>query len=669
MVDSGIEAMLEARSMVLVGASERPGSLGARMVAQARSSAANPRIYLVNPRYEQPYLPSVTDVPEQPDLVVLAVPDRVLPAELRKAADMKARSAVIFGSAVGIRGQIADIARSAGMALCGAACMGFVNVSYGLRAVGYAERDELPKGPVALITHSGSMFATLLRTRRGFGYTVAVSSGQELVTTAADYARFALSLPETKILTLVLEAIRGDLPGILTQAAEAGVPVVLLTAGGSAKGRELVQAHSGRLAADDGAWEALAAAYGVHRVRDMAELADTVELFAAGRRATTPRIATVHDSGLERAHTADVAADVGVEFAAIGAQTAARLAAVLEPGLAPGNPLDVWGTGKGTEALFTECLSALAADPAVGAVALAVDLVTEFAGEDGYPRAIRAVAASTDKPVVVLAGLPAAVDQDTAASLRADGIPVLEGTRTGLHALRHLVSWGEGSPRYAEEADEARRRRWVAAELDGAAAFGLLRDYGVAATRVVACATPGEALAAAGEIGYPVVLKADGIAHKSDAGGVVLGLTSPDALAEAYAELSGRLGPRVLICETAIPGTELIIGLVRDRALGPLVVLGAGGIYTELLAERAVLLPPVSHDAALAAIARLRVARILRGARGRPAADLAAIAGAVVALSRLAAELGDVIEALDINPLICGPSGAVAADCLVIRRA
>ncbi len=223
-------------------------------------------------------------------------------------------------STVSLRDRIATTARAAGMALCGAGCMGFVNVGYGLRAIGYQEPDQLPAGPVALVTQSGSVFSAMLRTRRALGYTVAVSSGQELVTTAAQYARYALDLPQTRVLALVLEAMRdaAALRQVLEAAAVRQIPVVLLTAGRSAAGRALVTAHSGALAGADGAWEALADAYGVHRVADLAELTDTLELFTIGRRAAPgPRggIATVHDSGLERAHIADLAADLGVPFA------------------------------------------------------------------------------------------------------------------------------------------------------------------------------------------------------------------------------------------------------------------------------------------------------------------------------------------------------------------
>ena len=684
--------MLEAGSVALVGASARPGSLGARMIEEVARSPSRPRTYLVNPRYADingvPCLPSLAEVPEPVDLALLAVPDSALQAQLDAAARTRARSAVIFGSAFdppsgspGLRERLAVTAREAGMAVCGAGCMGFVNVARGLRAVGYVEPDLRP-GPVALVTHSGSVFSALLRARRGFGFSLAVSSGQELVTTTADYARYALGLPETRVLALVLEAIRdaAGLRSVLADALAADVPVVLLSAGTSAAGTALVSAHSGALAAADGAWEALAGAYGLHRARDLAELADTLELFSSGRRCApgTAGIATVHDSGLERAHAADLAAELGVPFAPLGPATRDRLAAGLDPGLAPANPLDVWGTGRDTEPLFAECLSALAADPAVAAVALAVDLVPELDGDESYPQAVLTAAAGTSKPVAVLAGLSAAVDPAAAARLRAAGVPVLEGTRTGLRALRHLLDHVERpAPPPVPSPDPPAGpgvRRWrdtlARGDLSGAVLFDLLRDYGIPAVRARAAATRAAALAAADEIGYPVVVKTDepGIAHKSDVGGVRLGLADPAAAGAAYADLAARLGPRVLVCETAAPGTELALGITRDPALGPLLVISAGGVLIEIFSERAVLLAPVTRQAGEAALGRLRLAPVLAGRRGQPPADLGAIADAITGLSRLACDLGDTLDALDINPLICTPAGALAADALLIPR-
>jgi acyl-CoA synthetase (NDP forming) len=266
-------------------------------------------------------------------------------------------------------------------------------------------------------------------------------------------------------------------------------------------------------------------------------------------------------------------------------------------------------------------------------------------------------AAGTAKPVAVLAGLPSAVDQAAAARLRAAGVPVLEGTRTGLLALRHLLDHtARPSPPPAPDPPGETARRWRGRlATGGAELLDLLRDYGIPAVRALPAATRTAALDAAAEIGYPVVIKTDepGIAHKSGA---------------AYDDLARRLGPRVVVCETAAPGTELALGVVRDPALGPLLVISAGGVLVEILAERAVLLAPVTRQAGLAALARLRIAPVLAGSRGQPAADLDAIAGAITALSRLACDLGDALEALDINPLICTPSGALAVDALLIPR-
>jgi acyl-CoA synthetase (NDP forming) len=559
--------------------------------------------------------------------------------------------------------------------------MGFVNVARGLRAVGYIEPDPAPAGPVALITHSGSVFSTMLRADRRFGFSLVVSSGQELVTTAAAYARYALQLDETKVLALVLEAIRdpAGLTAALAAALTKDVPVVLLSVGESQAGQRLIEAHSGALAAADGAWEALAGAYGLHRVHDLAELADTLELFASGRRCRGKTgIATVHDSGLERAHTADLAAELGVPFAPLSPATQERLAATIDPGHLPGNPLDVWATGRDTEPLFAECLAALAADPQVAVVALAVDLVPELDGDQAYPRAVRAAAAHTDKPVVVLAGLPAAIDPAAARELRASGVPVLESTRTGLLALRHLLDHAAHLEQRPEPPRPAapgpRRQRWapiLAAGPPGSAVlFDLLRDYGIPAVCARQAGTRAGALAAAAEIGYPVVLKTDepGIAHKSDVGGVRLGLAGPGAAGAAYDDLAARLGPRVLVCQTAAAGTELALGLVRDAALGPLLVIGAGGVLIEIFSERAVVLPPLTRSSALGVLARLRLAAVLAGARGQRPADLDAIADAITGLSELATDLGDLVDALDINPLICGPAGAVAADVLAVIR-
>ena len=407
---AAVAAMLGARSMAVVGASPRPDSFGSRMVLEAQRGSA--RFHLVNPRYdhigELPCVPSLADLDEPVDLVLLGVPDAVLPDQLAIAAAAGARSAVLFGSAHGLREELTAIATDAGMALCGAGCMGFVNNALGVRALGYLEPDPLPGGGVSLVTHSGSAFSTMLRARRGFGFRLAVSSGQELVTDTADYVDYALDDPETRIIGLLLETPRAvpRLRQALLRAAEQDVPVVMLTVGGSPRGRAMVEAHSGALAGEHAAWQAFCAATGAVHVSDLAEFCDTLELFSAGRRAKPGGIATVHDSGAERALFADLADELGVEFADLDPATLATIGGMLDDGLAATNPLDVWGTGADTRNLFGACLRAMVDDPAVAVTALAVDLVTEFDGDTAYADAVTDVAKHTDAPVAVLTSVP-----------------------------------------------------------------------------------------------------------------------------------------------------------------------------------------------------------------------------------------------------------------------
>ncbi len=410
----------------------------------------------------------------------------------------------------------------------------------------------------------------------------------------------------------------GGCGGALARAAERDIPVVLLTVGGSAAGQAMVAAHSGALAAADGGWEALCRAHGVHRVSDLAELADTLELFAIGRRPGAGAGAGGTAGGGHR-HRARLRPGTGARRRPGRRRWACRsrrsAPATTDRAGRPArprawcrrNPLDVWGTGADTRELFAGALTALAGDPAVAAVALAVDLVPELDGDRVLP-AGPAGRGGPDRQAAGRAGQPAAADRPgRGRRLRAAGIPVLEGTRTGLLALRHLLDRAEratGRPSrpaapVAPAVDAGRQRRGrdllASGQASGAALLGLLAEYGIRVARTEPAADAAGALAAAASIGYPVVLKTDepGVAHKSDAGGVLLGIADPAALAAGYADLAARLGPRVVVCQVVPAGVELALGVVTDPGLGPLVVVGAGGVLVEMLADRAVALPPV----------------------------------------------------------------------------
>jgi len=688
---TAVRAMLEARTVAVVGASARPGSFGSQLLGEARAGAPELVVTPVNPRYATidglPCLPSLDALAAPVDLVLLGVPNGALEEQLTAAARAGARSAVIYASGYeppvagfpSLTERLTAIAQDAGMALCGGNGMGFWNLDHGVRALGFKENAVPPQGPVTFLSASGSAFSALLRNNRRIGFNLVVSTGQEFVTGLADYLDYALDQPSTRVVSILMETARDParLRAALSRAATLDIPVVALKVGRSARAAELVTAHSGALAGEDGAYEALFDAYDVLRVRDLDELCDTVELLAPGRRAGAGGFASIHDSGAERALVVDLADEAGVPFAAIGTRTTERLDALLDAGLDAANPLDVWGTGSDTRSLFAEATRAMIDDDAVALVALSVDLVHEYDGDLSYVQAAIDAAAATTKPVAVLSNAHSSIDAPSADLLRAAGVPLLEGTASGLRAVGHLLHLRDQRGRPAVVApvpDADRILRWrhrlTGAALTATESMQLLSDYGIPVARTEPADTLSGAIAAAASIGYPVVLKTDDptVAHKSDAGGVILDLADERALAGAYLDLAVRLGPAVSISTMVAPGVELALGMVRDAQLGPVVLVAAGGVLVEVLADRSLGLPPLDHERAAAMLSRLRVRPLLDGVRGGPAVDVTQVTDVVVALSTLALELGDDLAALDINPLVCGPAGVVAVDALAVAR-
>jgi acetate---CoA ligase (ADP-forming) len=676
--------MLNARSVAVVGASTRRGSFGEELMLELARGSFDGEVFPVNPHHDEVMgyrcYRDLAEIGRAVDLVLLGVPNRLLEEQLKLAAASGAPAAAIFATgferprpdAPPLVERLAAIARDAGMAVCGGNCMGFLNIERGLRACGYPMPEDLRPGLITFISHSGSAFAAMLHNDRMLRFNLVVSSGQEFVTTTADYIDYALGLESTLVIALFLETVRDAtrFRASLERAAEAAVPVVALKVGRTERAERLVAAHSGALAGNDAAFEALFDAYGVARVQTLDEMADALELFASGRSATEGGFASVHDSGGERALVIDVAADAGLEFAPLTEPTRNRLAAVLEEGLKPENPLDAWGTGNDAEVIFTECLNAVHDDPNVAALAFGVDLTTEVWGAESYVAVALKVYAGSNKPLAVMSNLASAIDRNDAASLREAGVPVLEGTSTGVRAFHHLLGDRDFRPRDRPGAalvDAARRSRWLPrikpgslSEIDG---LELLADYGIPSLPALAAADESSVLSAARDLRWPLALKtAEGLAHKSDAGGVVLDIADEGSLLAAYRSLAAELGPRVTLAQMAAPGVELALGIIRDEQFGPLVMVGAGGTLVELLADRKWALPPLDVTRARRMIDALRIRPLLE------VCDFDAVLRAVVALGGLACELGQNLDALDVNPLICGPTGCVAVDALVVPR-
>ncbi len=677
-----------------MGASQAANAAGNDMVLELEVSRFPGRIYPVNPRYTEVEghrcHPDLRDLPEVPDLAVLGIGNDRLEEQVATAIELGVGGLVIPGSALSpgddehssLRERIRTMALAADLPIVGANCMGFYNVEQWVRAFPFHRPYELQEGGVTLLAQSGSVLTALLWNNQKLRFNLAVSPGQELVTTLSDYMDYALEQDSTRVIALFVESVRSPekFVAALRKAAERGVPVVALKAGRSPEAATLALSHSGAIAGDDAAYRTLFERYGVLAVRSLDELAATALLLSDTRRPAAGGLATIHDSGGERELLLDLAADVGVPFARIGPETRATLGEHLEHGLEAINPLDAWGTGRDYQAIFEHCWQALLDDDDTAIGVFVADLTSGFYLHESFARICRRVHRRTRKPVAMMTNHLGTDSQDLARRMTDLGIPVVDGTLDGLLAVKHVLAYRDFTVRPAVASptrpDPAVTARWrerlgrpdILGEEEG---LDLLADYGVpvVAHRVVDDADA--AVAAAEDLGWPVVLKTatPGIWHKSDVGGVALNLGDEAHLRAAYADLAGRLGPRVLLEPMVLPQVEMALGVVRDPQFGSMVLVAGGGVFIEVLGDRQLGMVPIDVPIAERMIGKLAVAPVLAGVRGRPGADRASVTRALVALSDLAADLGDLVGELDVNPLAVGVDGCVALDALVVPAA
>jgi acyl-CoA synthetase (NDP forming) len=376
----------------------------------------------------------------------------------------------------------------------------------------------------------------------------------------------------------------------------------------------------------------------------------------------------------------------GVAFAPLNPATRHKLAGIIEPGLAPINPLDAWGTGNDFGAIFINAMLALDSDPNTGLNVWVTDLYPAGVISDTYVDLAVTRKPQFTRPLVFLANIASVVSPAHAARLRAAGIPLLMGTENGLRAIKHLLDYADFQRRlksvflsemkrasFKPATDQSHSIRQVlaaaSAALDEHTSKAILRAYGLATPPEALADSLDAALQAAQQIGYPVALKtAAGELHKSDKGGVILNIGDPASLGTAYQKLNATFGSCVLVQKMAPEGVELLLGLIHDPQFGPMLTLGLGGIFVEVFKDVKLLALPTTPDKVRAALLSLKAAPLLTGARGRPPVDIDSIVAAALSLSALAADLGDLIEAVDVNPLIALPDGAVAVDALIIPR-
>lgn len=699
MTRHALDPLLCPRSIAFVGASDRPDSTGAAMLAMCRIDGFDGVVYAVNPRLSEldgaPCYPDLAALPAVPDHVVIGVASRYVEAVLDQAIDLGIKAATIFASCYldddagdnggrpSLPARITAKAAAAGMALCGANCMGFYTPSAGLRVASAASPPGLQQGGIAWIAQSGSAFGALSHNDRRLGFTLAVSTGMELVTSVADYMDWALDQPQTKVIGLFVETIR-DPAGFLAalaKARDAAIPVVALKVGRTAKSAQMAVSHTGAIAGNDAVYEAVFRAYGVHRVTDMDEMAATLASFDSPRKPASGDLGSIHDSGGERELLVDLAEDYGIAFATLEPATCSDLSLHLEPGLVAENPLDAFGTHNDLETRFAAMIATLVNDPNVGIGLFMSNPRDGYAYAESYCTAVIKAAQLTDKPLVLVSNYAMADDRDMAMRLKEAGVPLLRGARNALRAIQHLLNDRDFRDRQLQAqpaatapsaADDALVRRWRSRLADGrpfdeADGLAMLADFGLATPRMARVGSLAELDDALSVLRPPLVIKtAEDHAHKSDVGGVRLAITDAAAAHSTYQDMVARLGPRVLVMEMTPPGTELSLGAIHDPGFGAVVILSAGGVMIEFLADRVADLAPLDADAAARLLAELRVSGLLAGHRGQPPADSAAILDQLTRFSHMVAALGDAIAEIDVNPLICSAQGACAVDCLVV---
>ncbi len=687
--DTWLLPLLEPASVAVIGASGRPGRPGHAVLAALRHSGFAGPVYPVTPTHEEiegwNCVGDASDLPAAVDLAVIAGAAARVPEQLTGAIAAGARSAfVLANTAVAddagatVLDRVRDLVAGSGIPLLGPNSLGFVNFARGT-AITWTPAVEMRPGPVALVSQSGSTYsyANNLDPRIRFSFTA--HAGQEVSVGVADLIRYALSLTETRVVAIYLEtaAAPAAVAGALAEAAERGVPVVAIRPGRSDRSRRQIESHAGRMAGSDAAFEALFRTHGVARAQSVDEWWATIALLAGPRRpAARGGLGAVMCSGGARALLLDDGADLGVPFADVSDATRVQLAGLLTPGTPAENPVDVWDGQADLAEHATQCLRAVVADDDTALAIAFTDLgAYDPAGfPDSFAAACRTVAAETDKPVVAATYTSRQFHPAVMLALAEAGIPVLDGMRNAVAATGHAFAIRDfharrcaAEPPEAVDAVELRERLADAAPLGEEESLALLGRLGVPVPATFAAGDADAAVEAAAALGFPVVLKTAAAAHKSDVGGVVLGVGSAQAVRTAYAELAARLGPAVLVAAQAPAGVEVAVGVVRDPQFGPVLMVAAGGVLVELLGDRRFLFAPATAADVTRALSELRLARLLGGVRGGAPCDIAALASTISRISAIAAAAGDELTELDVNPIIAHPAGCIAVDALIVR--
>ncbi len=689
-----VDCLLRPKVIAIVGASDSSRGGWAQEIYDNLKFCDFPaKLYLVNPKRDElwgrPVYPNFAAIPERVDLALTIVPSVAIPDTLAEAAAHGLKCALIYAAQFGEGGDAAGEARAQalrslrdkhGLRISGPNCMGSLALREKLLLYPAKRVRTLRPGSVGVVFQSGGTFQFWLQQAsfRGLDFSYAVSSGNELDLDLADYISFLVDDEHTKIIACMVEGIRR--PQAFMAAAEkalrAGKPIILVKLGRSERGKAAAASHTGAIAGDDAVFEAVCRKYGIVRSPSLDDMMETCLAFTQGRLPKGPRIAMACYSGGAKGLILDYASDEGAQMAPLTAETKAKLPAMIDPGLAPENPLDVGPTVGVQAPKFAEICKVVCADPTVDLIT--VQGLMPMNPEDPFnPAPLRSLLESTDKPVIAFGRIAQNASETSRKFQNETGVPFIHGLPETVRALQSLVNYAAALKRGVAALPAPRN----GGAPTGPAEFSaLLAANGLTPPRSEMARTADEAAAKATSIGFPVAVKivSPQASHKTEVGGVALHLTGAEAVRAAASDMAARLAkhdPKAVVegflVQEMVDGLELLVGVREDPQYGPVMIAGLGGVTVEVLRDVAIRLLPIDEDTARDMLRSLRGAALLDSFRGRPARDTESVVKAMVGLSRVFIDHRDALSDIEINPMIvlAKGQGLRAVDIRTVARA
>jgi acetate---CoA ligase (ADP-forming) len=675
-----LRPVFDPESVAVVGASTDPRKWGHWIARGVLRGKKRRPVYLVNrsgePILGQRVYRSLQDLPEPVELVIMAVPsaavgealDATLDAGVRALLVISAGFAEVGGDGPGRQRELVARMREAGVVLIGPNCLGVVDTTSDFHAAWLAGDGPVPRGPIGLISQSGYLAydAMLLSGDVGLGISRFASLGNQADITAADVIHSYIEHEATKVIAVYAEDFR-DGRGFLEaaeMARDAGKAVIVLAAGASDASARAAQSHTGSMTSDSAVVDAACAAVGAVRVRTPAEMIDIAQVALRSARLRGKRLGIVSDGGGHGVVAADAASVAGFDIPIFSDQLRQRLLETTDRTAGVSNPVDLASSNVDPES-FERVIRELAASGEVDAILMSGGFGswdgdnTELAEQElNSGQRIAQTVKAAGVGLLVHTMMPGS---RAATAMREVGAPIFRNVDSAVSSASLLLNTQPtGIPPCVDELPPGDERGYFGAR-------ALLNAAGVPLPPAIEVLTVDEAVAAGERLTYPVVLKAAELLHKSDAGGVALGISSADELRIEFERMCGAVSPGPFSVERMITeaGVELVVGCRRNERFGAVLMLGIGGIYTEILGDVAFALAPVSPEQAELLIGQLRGASLLTGSRGRKALAIAAAASTAARLSRLAASRPDIAE-IEINPLLVHRDGAIALDARVL---